>query len=309
MNNDAFGPLLRERNRIVASGVDVSTPRSHLDLISCLGSSVPVYDLPLQGTEIPSNAAVLAQAFNARHTLEHQPTLPHINSPLPLHPPPNFLSLHSQVLTLEAPQPMQLQGLQPVYHQNHWVHLVQTLQMQLAQSQQQKEQLQSQLEWQDRQIQQIQHLQWQLMHHHQQQPTDHPQQQPNDAQASPPSQPQQLLSQQFSMVENDPQLLMLPSLVHYSVTQQEFVPAAVNCITNEAEHQDRVEVSSRTEGKRHPKRLTDEQSRDIISRLEGEDPESYQTIANDIGCSKSTVWRQRQKHLRQTKLVQKEDSP
>jgi len=79
--------------------------------------------------------------------------------------------------------------------------------------------------------------------------------------------------------------------------------------TGDAEHQDRVEVSSRAEGKRHQKRLTDEQSRDIISRLEGEDPESYQTIANDIGCSKSTVWRQRQKFLRQTKLIQKEDSP
>jgi DNA invertase Pin-like site-specific DNA recombinase len=85
-------------------------------------------------------------------------------------------------------------------------------------------------------------------------------------------------------------------------------PATGDCNTQENERQDRVVTSSKTEGKRPQKRLTNEQSRDIITRCEGEDPESFQAIAKAMGCSKSTVWRHKQKHLRQTKPMQKEDS-
>jgi len=76
----------------------------------------------------------------------------------------------------------------------------------------------------------------------------------------------------------------------------------------ETEHPDQVETRSKPERKRLQKRLTDEESQDIISRREGDAPESFQKIANAIGCSKSTAWRKRKKHLLQTELSQREDS-
>jgi DNA invertase Pin-like site-specific DNA recombinase len=73
----------------------------------------------------------------------------------------------------------------------------------------------------------------------------------------------------------------------------------------ETERPDRVVTRNGYDGKKYQKRLTDEQLRDIISRRGGDVPESYQTIAKDIGCSKSTAWRQAKKYERQTKLCRK----
>ncbi|KAF9362806.1 hypothetical protein BGX34_005463, partial [Mortierella sp. NVP85] len=186
------------------------------------------------------------------------------------------------VSMMETIQPTQQQGLQ---------HLVRALQLQL-----------------ERKDRQIQRLQRQLVQHqHQQQYTRHPQQLV-DPQAAPFFQQQQLLFQQLVLTDNDPPSLTQPSHVHYPSTSQDPVSVTVNCNTQEPECQVRVETSGKPEAKRPQKRLTDEQSRDIISRREGEDPASYRMIANDIGCSKSTAWRQRQKYLRQTKLLQLKDS-
>jgi hypothetical protein len=157
-----------------------------------------------------------------------------------------------------------------------------------------------QLERKDRQIQ---HLQRQLVHHqHQQQYTQHPQQLV-DPQAAPFFQQQQLLFQQLFLMDNDPPSLTPPSHVHYPPVSQDPVSETVNCNTQEPGRQVRVETSGKPEAKRSQKRLTNEQSRDIILRREGEDPVSYRMIANAIGCSKSTAWRQRRKYLRQTKLL------
>ncbi|KAK3821845.1 MAG: hypothetical protein J3Q66DRAFT_438586 [Benniella sp.] len=95
---------------------------------------------------------------------------------------------------------------------------------------------------------------------------------------------------------------------HVPLVTQNSSPATTDCDTQEKERQDRGVACNKTEGRRPLKRLTYEQSRDIITRREGEDPESFQTIAKAMGCSKSTVWRHKQKHLRQTKPMQKEDS-
>jgi len=76
----------------------------------------------------------------------------------------------------------------------------------------------------------------------------------------------------------------------------------------ETERPDRVVTRRKSEGKRIPRRLTDEEWRNIISRREANVPVSYQTIANEIGCSKSTAWRQTKKYVNQTKMIQKDDS-
>ncbi|KAK3821864.1 MAG: hypothetical protein J3Q66DRAFT_427854 [Benniella sp.] len=239
------------------------------------------YDLSASVCELlPQGAAnsdytVVRQALDEGHPLESHPTSPYLNSP-----PPQSLSMHLQVPTIGAMQPTQQLGLQ---------HLVLTLQLQL-----------------ERKDRQIQHLQRQLVYHqYQQQYTQHPQQLV-DPQAAPLFLQQQLLFQQLVLMDNDPPSVTQPSQIHYPPTPH--VSATVNCSTQEPERQVRVETSRKPETKRSQKRLTDEQSRDIISRREGEDPASYQMIANAIGCSKSTVWRQRQKYLRQTKLLKEEDS-
>ncbi|KAK3821724.1 MAG: hypothetical protein J3Q66DRAFT_367405 [Benniella sp.] len=82
-------------------------------------------------------------------------------------------------------------------------------------------------------------------------------------------------------------------------------PAVIDCDKIQTERPDRVETRSKSVCKRNQWRLTDEESQDIILRREGDVPESYQTIAKAIGCSKSTAWRKRQKFLHQTKLLQK----
>lgn len=147
---------------------------------------------------------VLAQAFGARHPPEYNPTLPPFDSLPPLHPSPQFLSLQQELPTMEALQPTQQLGLQHAYHQNHRYHLVQVLQLQLAHSQQQREQLKLKLV---RQEEQIQRLQRQLMHHQQQhtQHIQHPQQL-----VSPPFR-QQLVSQQPILMDSGLQPSMQPS--------------------------------------------------------------------------------------------------
>ncbi|KAK3821837.1 MAG: hypothetical protein J3Q66DRAFT_367506 [Benniella sp.] len=96
--------------------------------------------------------------------------------------------------------------------------------------------------------------------------------------------------------------------LHVPLASQGLVPATTDCNRMEKERQDRVVACSKTEGRRPQKRLTCEQSRDIVSRREGEAPESFQTIAKAMGCSKSTAWRHNRKHRAQTKPRRKEDS-
>ncbi|KAK3821843.1 MAG: hypothetical protein J3Q66DRAFT_157303 [Benniella sp.] len=294
MNNDAFDSLLRDRTEITGSGVRAPTLHSYPNLVPCLGFPAPMCDFPLQGAATQSNTAVPTQASDGIPLASH--FLP------PLHPSPQPISFNLQVPTTKALESTQRLELQHVYHPNQ--HLVQLLQSRLAHSQQQREQLQLQLEWHS---QQIQHLQWQLVHSHQQYHIHYPQQ-VDTSRASPSFQQQQLVSQLVVLMDNSIQPSMQSSPVHYPSTPQIFVPSTINCNINQAERQDRDQTSNKTVASRPSRRLTHEQSRDIISRLEGEDPESFQTIAKAMGCSKSTVWRQRQKYLRQTKQIQKEDS-
>ncbi|KAK3821758.1 MAG: hypothetical protein J3Q66DRAFT_367431 [Benniella sp.] len=91
---------------------------------------------------------------------------------------------------------------------------------------------------------------------------------------------------------------------HTPLASQSSVPATIDCNGVETERPDRVENRSKS---KYQRRLTDEQSRDIISLRERQVPLSYQTIADDIGCSKSTAWRRTKKYERQTKLIQKYD--
>jgi DNA invertase Pin-like site-specific DNA recombinase len=95
---------------------------------------------------------------------------------------------------------------------------------------------------------------------------------------------------------------------HRLSTVQNIVPETTGCDRNEAERQDRGEIRSKAEAKRPQWRLTDEQSRDIISHREGLEPTSYRAIAKALGCSKSTAWRHKRKHLRQKRMMEKEDS-
>ncbi|KAK3821723.1 MAG: hypothetical protein J3Q66DRAFT_398736 [Benniella sp.] len=95
---------------------------------------------------------------------------------------------------------------------------------------------------------------------------------------------------------------------HVPSASLRLAPVVMDCDVMEKDRPDRVETSSKPGRKRLQRRLTDEESQDIISRREGNAPESFQTIANAIGCSKSTAWRKRKKHLLQTKLSEREDS-
>ncbi|KAK3821725.1 MAG: hypothetical protein J3Q66DRAFT_427344 [Benniella sp.] len=95
---------------------------------------------------------------------------------------------------------------------------------------------------------------------------------------------------------------------HVPSASLRLAPIVIDCNRIETEHLDRVEARSKTEGKRHQRRFTDEESQDIILRREGDVPESYQTIAKAIGCSKSTAWRKRHKYETQIKLIQKDNS-
>ncbi|KAK3821833.1 MAG: hypothetical protein J3Q66DRAFT_427723 [Benniella sp.] len=300
MNNDALDSLLRDRTEITGSGVSAPTLHSQPNLVLCLGFPAPACDFPLQGAATQSNTAVPTQASDGI-PFESHPTLSLFNFLTPQHPSPQSIFLNLQVPTTEALEPTQRLELQHVYHPNQ--QLVQILQLRLAQSQHQREQLQLQLEWQD---QQIQHLQSQLVHSHQQHHTQHPQQ-VDTSRASSSFQQQRLLSQLVVLMDNGIQPSTQPSLVHHPPTPQTFLPSTINCTVDQTGRQDRVQTGSKTEARRTSRRLTHEQSRAIISRLEGEDPESFQTIAKALGCSKSTVWRQRQKYLRQIKQIQKED--
>ncbi|KAK3821834.1 MAG: hypothetical protein J3Q66DRAFT_427729 [Benniella sp.] len=299
--NDAIGSLPQDRTEITGSGMSAPTLHSQPNLVLCLGFPAPVCDFSLQGAATQSNTAVPTQASDGI-PLESHPTLPLFNSIPPLHPSLQSISLNLQAPTMEAPESAQRLEMQHIPHQKQ--HLFQTLQLRLAHRQHQKEQLQLQLEWQD---QQIQHLQWQLVQYHHQHHTQHPQQL-DTSRASSSFQQQQLLSQLVILMDNGIQPSTQPSLVHYPPAPQTFLPPTINCSVDQTERQDQVQTGSKTEARRTSRRLTHEQSRDIISRLEGEDPESFQTIAKALGCSKSTVWRQRQKYLRQTKPIQKEDS-
>ncbi|KAK3821736.1 MAG: hypothetical protein J3Q66DRAFT_438524 [Benniella sp.] len=95
---------------------------------------------------------------------------------------------------------------------------------------------------------------------------------------------------------------------HVPSASERLTPVVIDCNKMETGRPDQVETSSKPERKRLQRRLTDEESQDIISRREGNAPESFQRIANAIGCSKSTAWRKRKKYLLQTELSQKEDS-
>jgi len=100
---------------------------------------------------------------------------------------------------------------------------------------------------------------------------------------------------------------MQPWLVNGPPTPHDVVLVTTACHNQEADRQDRADASHRTEAKRPQWRLTHEQSRDIVSRREGDEPASFQTIANAMGVSKSTVWRHSRKHMDQSKPKQKED--
>ncbi|KAK3821732.1 MAG: hypothetical protein J3Q66DRAFT_438521 [Benniella sp.] len=175
------------------------------------------------------------------------------------------------------------------------------LQFQLAQSQQREEQLQLQLEVMRQDLWLQQFKQQQLYRQQQQQFL---------TQNAPPSQ-ESLLMNNGSLASTQPwtsELLPL-TIQPESLAPQSLAPAAmIDGNRMETERPDRVMTRRKSEGKRLQKRLTDEQWRDIMSRREANVPASYQTIANEIGCSKSTAWRQRKKYETQTKLIQKDDS-
>ncbi|KAK3821731.1 MAG: hypothetical protein J3Q66DRAFT_398748 [Benniella sp.] len=96
----------------------------------------------------------------------------------------------------------------------------------------------------------------------------------------------------------DPDLNLRQSCqLHVPSASLILTPVVIDCDVMEIERPDRVENRSKLERKRPQRRLTDEESQDIISRREGDAPESFQTIANAIGCSKSTAWRKSKKHL------------
>ncbi|KAK3821591.1 MAG: hypothetical protein J3Q66DRAFT_367281 [Benniella sp.] len=313
MDNDALAPLLRDGAKITGSSVSASTVQtriySYSDLISLLDSPVPMCDTSLQSTATPINAVVPAQAFHGRHTLEPGASV-HDGSHF-LHavlPPVDSLQLqlNPRVLTLEPHPCIQQPILQNVCPDGL--------------EQQQIQQLQSQLVLKD---QHIQNLQWNLSYFQQQLHT----QQLVGPQVVPLLK-QQLLSQLPVPIDNGLQSSSWPSVpeylsstiqneknreqswqIHSLPTIQNFVPITIDCNRNEVERQDQVELCSETEARRPRRRLTIKQSRDIISRREGGEPASYQTIAKIIGCSKSTVWRHKQKHLRhdaERRLVVKE---
>ncbi|KAK3821597.1 MAG: hypothetical protein J3Q66DRAFT_438416 [Benniella sp.] len=223
--------------------------------------------------------------------------LPPVGSPPPLHPSPQPLSLNMQVPTIEQ---------QPEAHQLRLQHayLFKPVQEQIQQLQLQVQNLQ----WHITYLQQ-QHAQLLVI-----------------PQVEPPLQQQRLFQQQVPMDDSlqsmiQPWASMSHPLaiqsgnnqehswqVHCLPTIQKTAPSTLECNRNEAEPQDQVEIGSKTEAKRPRWRLTDEQSRDIISHRQGEKPASYGKIAKAIGCSRSTAWRHKHKHQRQKKTMQKEDA-
>ncbi|KAK3821596.1 MAG: hypothetical protein J3Q66DRAFT_367286 [Benniella sp.] len=179
INNDALAFLPRDGAEITSPGVCVPALQAeihpYLVLASELNMSVPVCEPSLQGTAIPSNTMILAQAFDERRPLASSASvhvsshslhsmLPHINSLQP--------QLNLQVPTMEPWSRTQ----QHVYQYTSEQHLIQQIQLQ------------------------IQHLQWRLAYLQERQHV----QQLTVPQVAHPLQ-QHLLPQQFVPMENGPQ--------------------------------------------------------------------------------------------------------
>ncbi|KAK3821593.1 MAG: hypothetical protein J3Q66DRAFT_386399 [Benniella sp.] len=301
-NNDTFDYLLRDGVKITA--VRTSILQADIDCYPdpascCL--SVPVHSPFLQGTamsiatEIPTQASHVTRSFESAagvHDGSHfsDSMLSPVNPPSHLHASPQYPSL--TMLTIE-PQP-EVQQL--ILH-------IQQLRMQLLLKDQQIQGLRCRLaylrQYHARQlvVPEIGHpLQHQLLSQ-QFVPMD------SGLRSSRQSWVSEDLSSTIQTENNREQSLQ----DHRLSTIQNIVPEATGCDRHEAECQDRGEIRSKAEAKRPQWRLTDEQSRNIISRREGEEPASYRTIAKFIGCSKSTAWRHKRKHLCQKSMIQKED--
>ncbi|KAK3821839.1 MAG: hypothetical protein J3Q66DRAFT_157250 [Benniella sp.] len=266
-----------------------------------------------------------------------QPTVPHVIPSPPQHPSPQFLS-SSQVPMVSSHSSALQFALQYAHHQRQQKLYDTQLRLEHASMLNQTEIERLQLQ-RTRLVQQIQQLQ-QLPARLQQQPVapqvaspfqqqSSPQQLvPMNSGASTPPWPfefpytlaSQIPSYQSTHEErkntNVPFTFgpaLSPLHEHYPSTIQSHVPLVSQnsaAVDNgmETERLDRVETRSKIRVKKPQNRLTDEQWRRIISIFEREDPPSYQSIANDIGCSKSTVCRTRQRHLDQTKPTQEGDS-
>ncbi|KAK3821726.1 MAG: hypothetical protein J3Q66DRAFT_427350, partial [Benniella sp.] len=306
-----------------ASAVRASVSVSQVDSHTCLGNSRPV----------PNNPVGSAQTFvDYRPQAACSSGLDDVTRSL-------VTQQHYQPLSFIHPS---FQSPTPAQTRQQLARL----QFQLAQSQQREEQLQRELIHRDRLLQQF--LQQQLYLQHQQQhrpeqyfaslngpPSQEPlpmnngsltSTQPWGSEQSPypvashvPLHPPTSVPSTFDPAQSSHHA-QLPSTIqsdsnleqscqpHDPSASQRLAPVVIDCDVMETEHPDRVENCSKPERKRPQRRLTDEESQDIISRREGDAPESFQRIANAFGCSKSTVWRKRQKYLRQAKLSQKEDS-